>query len=68
MGSPALLAGMKTARTAAQLQKERPDTAFTYWVRQLSINCKALFSFGSTTILEIEEESLIQYEFKYTQT
>jgi len=59
---------MKTAGTAAQLQKERSDTVFTYWVRQLSINCKALFSFGSTAIPEMEEENMRQYEFKYTQT
>jgi len=30
MGFPALLAGMKIAETAAQLQKKRKDTAFTY--------------------------------------
>lgn len=30
MGFPALPAGMKTAGTAAQLQKKRSDTVFTY--------------------------------------
>lgn len=65
MGSPAQPAGMKTAGTAVQLQKESSDSGVTYSQSETKwalINCKVLFSFGNTNRLETEKKKTEKIE------